>query len=221
MAIRFEWYENPVTTDQAEEESKKHYHARPTLNGRADTDYIAAQIQRRCSLTDIDVAAVLDALSSVMAEELQEGKRVHLDGLGYFHITLSVDGQIEAHTKRRNTKVRMKAVKFRADQKLKNNIGAIKVEHIKYGAHSCRLTEEAITLRLGKYFETHRVMTRRDFQACCGMTRNTAARHIQQLCQAGALTNIGTKMHPIYVPDEGNSGASETKIEQIANPENQ
>lgn len=202
MAIRFEWYENPVNTDQAEEGGKKHYHARPTLNGRVDTDYIAKRIQRRCSLTDIDVAAVLDALSSVMAEELQEGKRVHLDGLGYFHITLAVEGEIEAHTKLRNTKVRMKAVKFRADQKLKNNIGTVKMEHTKYGAHSRRLTEKEITARLKKHFESHRVMTRRDFQACCNMTRNTATRHIQQLCQAGVLTNIGTKMHPIYVPKE-------------------
>lgn len=200
MAIRFEWYENPTSLNDDDE--KKRYHARPTLNGRRDTDDIAAQIQARCSLTDIDVAAVLDALSHVMAEHLQEGRQVHLDGLGYFQVTLAVDGEIEANTKRRNTKVKMKAVKFRADQKLKNNIGAIELEHTKYGIHSSCLTEQEIKAQLKRYFESHKVMTRSDFQSCCGMTRNTASRHILQLREAGVLKNIGTKMHPIYIPGE-------------------
>lgn len=200
MAIRFEWYKNPLTSAEAEEEKKALYHARPILNGRVETDYLAEQIQRRCSLNRVDVVATLEALSDVMAEHLQDGKQVHLDGLGYFQVSLTVDGEIEADTKRRNTKVRMKAVKFRADQKLKNNVGAIEVEHTKYGSHSRRLTEEEVKARLEKYFETQKVMSRRDFQQCCGMTRNTAARYIQQLCQTGVLTNIGTKMHPIYVP---------------------
>lgn len=196
MAIRFEWYENPAASHPDEE--KKLYHARPTLNGGVDTDYIAQQIQRRCSLTHIDVSAVLDALSNVVSEHLQEGKRVHLDGLGYFQVTLTVDGEVEAGTKRRNTKVKMKSVKFRADQKLKNNIGAIEVEHTPYGAHSCCLTEEGIRTRLKRFFETHQVMTRSDFQTYCGMTRNTATRHILKLREAGILKNIGTRMHPIY-----------------------
>ena len=200
MAIRFEWYENPTSPD--DEDKEKHYHARPTLNGKIGTDSIAAQIQRRCSLTDIDVAAVLDALSHIVAEQLQDGKRVHLDGLGYFQVTLTCDETIEANTKRRNTMVRMKAVKFRADQKLKNNIGAISLEHTKYGAHSRRLTDEEVAGRLKRYFASNQVMTRSDFQRCCGMTRNTAARQIQKLCQAGALKNIGTRMHPIYVAEK-------------------
>lgn len=202
MAILFEWYENPVATTEGDEESPKHYHARPILNGHADMNYIARRIQHRCTVTHTDIVAVLDSLSTVMAEELQEGKCVHLDGLGYFRITLAADGVIEANTKRRNTLVRMKSVRFRADQKLKNNIGDIQVEHIKYNAHSRPLTPEQIDHCLKTYFTTHRVMTRRNFQACCGMTQSTAARHIARLCRAGVLTNIGTQMHPIYVPAE-------------------
>lgn len=196
MAIQFEWYENPSATNREEE---KHYHARPMHNGSVDTEYLAAQIQGRCSLATIDVAAVLDALSYVMAEHLQEGKRVHLDGLGYFQVTLGVDGDVAADTKRRNTKVKMKTVRFRADCKLKSNIGAIEVEHTKYGAHSRRLTDEEIGQRLKNYFATRRVMTRSDFQTCCGMTRITATRHILRLREAGVLRNIGTRMHPIYI----------------------
>ncbi|MEG0453997.1 MAG: DNA-binding protein, partial [Bacteroides sp.] len=94
-------------------------------------------------------------------------------------------------------------VKFRADSKLKENIGIIEVEHTKYGAHSRRLSNEEIRVRLAKYFSERKVMTRSDFQACCGMTRNTATRHILRLRQEGVLKNIGTRMQPIYVPGEG------------------
>jgi predicted histone-like DNA-binding protein len=86
MAILFEWYENPVAPNQPQEETK--LHARITLNGKTGTDRLRRKIQERCSLTETDVSAVLDALSHAMGEELAEGRQVHLDGIGYFHPTL-------------------------------------------------------------------------------------------------------------------------------------
>ena len=83
MAILFEWYENPVAPNQPQEETK--LHARITLNGKTGTDRLRRKIQERCSLTETDVSAVLDALSHAMGEELAESRQVHLDGIGYFH----------------------------------------------------------------------------------------------------------------------------------------
>ena len=79
MAILFEWYENPVAPNQSQEETK--LHARITLNGKTGTDRLRRKIQERCSLTETDVSAVLDALSHAMGEELAEGRQVHLDGI--------------------------------------------------------------------------------------------------------------------------------------------
>ena len=86
MAILFEWYENPVAPNQPQEETK--LHARITLNGKTGTDRLRRKIQERCSLTETDVSAVLDALSHAMGEELAEGRQVHLDCIGYFQPTL-------------------------------------------------------------------------------------------------------------------------------------
>ena len=61
MAILFEWYENPVAPNQPQEETK--LNARITLNGKTGTDRLRRKIQERCSLTETDVSAVLDALS--------------------------------------------------------------------------------------------------------------------------------------------------------------
>lgn len=73
MAISFDWYENPVSPDKPEE---KRFHPRIIANGQIDTKDLRSRIQSRCTLNEVDVTAVLDALSQVMGEELCEGRQV-------------------------------------------------------------------------------------------------------------------------------------------------
>lgn len=207
MAILFEWYENPVAPSQTQEETK--LHARITLNGTADTARLRRKIQERCSLTETDVSAVLDALSHAMGDELAEGKQVHLDGIGYFHPTLTCTGEITKDTKRKNTKVKLKGIKFRADQTLKNEIGAVRLKNIKHNGHSNKLTDEEMERRLTNYFSEHRMLTRCDFQRVCGMMKSTAMRHIRRLKEEGKLKNIGILTQPLYVANPGYYGVTE------------
>lgn len=82
MAILFDWYENPKPSDK--EQGEKTLHPRLKYNGSIGTDVLSRRIQERCSLTETDVTAVLDALSHIMGQELANGRQVHLDGIGYF-----------------------------------------------------------------------------------------------------------------------------------------
>ena len=86
----------------------------------------------------------LDAVSHVMGRELAEGRQVHLDGIGYFRVSLTTIEPVVAATKRKLTKVKMAGVKFRADQKLKNEIGTIKAKALKANEHSAKLTDKEI-----------------------------------------------------------------------------
>ena len=88
MAILFDWYENPDSYDKSPED--KILHPRLRLNGSRSTDELRRDIQARCSLTETDVTAVLDAVSHVMGRELAEGRQVHLDGIGYFRVSLEL-----------------------------------------------------------------------------------------------------------------------------------
>ena len=205
MAILFDWYENPVSPDQPK---KKRFHPRIAYNGQVDTDEIRSKIQSRCMLNEVDVRAVLDALSQVMGEELGEGRQIHLDGIGYFYPTLTATEEIAADTPRRNMKIKLKAIRFRSDQKLKNSIGLIKVKQLKKNFHSAKLSEVEIDMLLKGYFSTHQMMQRSDFQALCGMLRSTAMIHIRRICREGKLQNIGLRNQPIYVPVPGFYGTS-------------
>lgn len=77
-------------------------------------------------------------------------------------------------------KIKLKAIRFRSDQKLKNSIGLIKVKQLKKNFHSSKLSEVEIDMLLKEYFSTHQMMQRRDFQSLCGMVRSTAMIHIQE-----------------------------------------
>ena len=200
MAISFDWYENPVSPDKPEE---KRFHPRIIANGQMDTKDLRSRIQSRCTLNEVDVTAVLDALSQVMGEELCEGRQVHLDGIGYFYPTLTATEEIAADTPRRNTKVKLKGIQFRSDQKLKNSVGHIKIKQMKRIIHSPKLSETDIDSRLRKYFTDHQIMQRSDFQDITGMVRSTAMIHIRRLRTKGKLLNIGIPSQPIYVPAPG------------------
>lgn len=200
MAISFDWYENPVSPDKPEE---KRFHPRIIANGQIDTKDLRSRIQSRCTLNEVDVTAVLDALSQVMGEELCEGRQVHLDGIGYFYPTLTATEEIAADTPRRNTKVKLKGIQFRSDQKLKNSVGHIKIKQMKRIIHSPKLSETDIDSRLRKYFTDHQIMQRSDFQDITGMVRSTDMIHIRRLRTKGKLLNIGIPSQPIYVPAPG------------------
>ena len=200
MAISFDWYENPVSPDKPEE---KRFHPRIIANGQIDTKDLRSRILSRCTLNEVDVTAVLDALSQVMGEELCEGRQVHLDGIGYFYPTLTATEEIAADTPRRNTKVKLKGIQFRSDQKLKNSVGHIKIKQMKRIIHSPKLSETDIDSRLRKYFTDHQIMQRSDFQDITGMVRSTAMIHIRRLRTKGKLLNIGIPSQPIYVPAPG------------------
>lgn len=212
MAILFEWYENPVAPDKP---AKKRFHARIIYNGKVSTKELRAKIQQRCTLTETDVTAVLDALSHVMGEELGEGRQVHLDGIGYFRPTLTCTEEIAANTPRRNTKVVLKGIRFRSDKLLKTSVGNVKVMQSKYANHSSKLTDADMDKRLTEYFADHQVMTRRNFEFLCRMTRSTAVNQLRKLREAGKLDNIGLRTQPIYTPMPGYYGRPLDTAEEV------
>ncbi|MCH3992688.1 MAG: HU family DNA-binding protein [Prevotella sp.] len=81
--------------------------ARTCVSGAVHTPELAGMITRRCTATEADTLAVLSALKDVMKEQLAEGRKVVLDGFGYFHTGIKsvavdhpADFKPEEHIKR-------------------------------------------------------------------------------------------------------------------------
>lgn len=85
MAIQFEFYKNPQPEKEGEEPS---YHPRVVNFQHVTTQKLAREIHMATTFGKAEVEAMLMELSRCMGNHLCEGERVHLDGIGYFQITL-------------------------------------------------------------------------------------------------------------------------------------
>ena len=98
MAVKFEFYESPNTIGTR----KKRYHARVVNRERISTDHLAQEIHHSSSLTVADIKATIIALSEKLAYHLKDGARVHIEGIGYFHISLTCPETPTPHSTRAN-----------------------------------------------------------------------------------------------------------------------
>lgn len=195
MAVKFEFYETPTPDDK---KGEKKYHARVVSYSTVDTEQIIRNIHTSCTLTRGDIKACLAELSRVLAEKLLGGERVHLEGLGYFQVTLQCDSGA-TNPKTRSHHVSYKTVKFRPDKELNQEMTHLKVERSSIRKHSERMDNETIEARLLEYLETHDSITRKELESLCGLTRTTAGRHITRLVREHKIKNTNYHFQPIYV----------------------
>ena len=62
------------------------WYARAVATSVVDTRKLAEIMQRNCTVKKSDILAVLDELVETMRDQLQDSKRVKLDGFGSFKI---------------------------------------------------------------------------------------------------------------------------------------
>ena len=199
MALKYEFYTNPNCAIT----KKRRYHARVVPNGNVSTDRIAQEIQKECSLTVADVKSVLIALADKLSEHLGEGRKVYLEGIGYFQVNLHCKEEVRTIHAVRSENVEFKSVSFRADSDLKKSLKKQKIQRSKNKPHSMPMTEKEIDQKLTEHFAQNQILTRRDFQFLCSQVKPTACRTLRRLVEEGKLKNISTPHNPVYVPDNG------------------
>ena len=199
MAIQYEFYRNP----NSQGTNKKRYHARVVPTGNITTDQLADEIQKECSLTVADVKSVLIALADKMASYLGEGRKIHLEDIGYFQVNLRCKEEVRTTHAVRSENVEFKSVSYRADNELKKHLRGQKIQRSQTKVHSQPMTEEATDRILTDYFRTNETITRRQFQTLCTQVKSTAHRILLKLVENGKLKNVSTKQHPVYMPDNG------------------
>lgn len=194
MPIKFEFYRTPVTAGT----QKKRYYPKVVSTRRIGTDQLSREIHKCCTLTISDVRAVLISLSEQLAAHLENGERVHIEGLGYFYVTLKAP-EVRDPKAVRATSVKVKTVRFCPDSELRELLEGAEIKRSDRRPHSRVWTAEEIEKRLAEYFRTEPFLTRHKFQELFTVTETTALRHIRRLLAEGKLRNIGTRVQPVYV----------------------
>ena len=173
-------------------------HPRLVETRTVGTAEVAAKIQRRSTLTVADVKGALSALGEVMIETLQEGNRIHLEGMGYFSLSLTcpathLENQIRAGS------IAVKNIDFRPEAQLKQRLKEIQLERVHTHTATVELTKEKRLELLAAWFVDHAGITRRDYERVCQCTRSTAYRQLKELVLKGYLLREGSRNAPVYL----------------------
>ena len=195
MAAQYDFYKNPPSQ---KDPKKKSLHPRIVSFNTTTPQELATLVQDRCSATTADVSLVLDALRSVLIQQIKMGNRVHLEGLGYFMMTLSSE-PIQSDKEIRAESVHFKSIAFRPETGLKKAFKAIRLERAPKKAHSAALTEEVIIEKLKTHFTIYQTISSREFQALCSLQHTTAATRLKTLVAKGILLKTGHPRFPMYV----------------------
>lgn len=205
--IEYDFYENP---EKSSEFQKSKYHIRICNRQTVGTDGIVRSISRKCTLTPVDIHAVIVAFQDEIASRLRQGKIVRLDGLCQFDISLTSSSGM-CTGQETGSDIVLKSVNINPDKKLTETVRNNLCRRVRSkGKHSEDISEQDIINRLAEHFKTHKTVTRIQLQNICSITRYMANLFINRLLSEGRLENIGYKNHPVYVAVPGNFGAQES-----------
>lgn len=199
MSVKYDFYESPVSPDRPRAKS---YHARVVGGYTVETKQILDHIQQHGGLSRSAIVYAMSELGTYMAEQLSNGNRVHLDGIGYFSISLDCP-RATTPSARHAQSISLKSVNFKPEKELLRNIKkSISFVRTPYKTKSQLLSMDNVKTAIEVHFRTHDHITRRNLEELCGLTRTTAIARLKALVEEGYLVNKGTLKFPIYVVPE-------------------
>ena len=177
-------------------------------NQTVSLERIAQDIEDGTAFTRGDIIGIIVSLQERIAWELKQGNNVHIDGVGYFSI--SVEGDLyedpRNHQHRlRNAKVR--TVRFQPDREMMHRLGDTRFENITYRHSAAPVpSEQEIDAALDELFAEKSVITANDFRRHLWIAHTTAYRILNRLEAEGRLRDVSTLRSKLYMRGEDHRG---------------
>lgn len=200
MSLQYDFYANP-SPEGSNQQPK--LHARVRTTGTTSTQRLAELIKETTALSTSDVKGMLDALVESITFELSHGNRVHLEGIGYFSLTLSCP-PVRSPKEIRAESIKVKNIAFRPEVEWKERFRGVQLERTRLKNHSLKYSDIEIDGLLTGHFLDHPYITTRQFCHLCGYTQTTGGRKIKRLVEAGKLRCTGYANTVMYEPVHGN-----------------
>ena len=99
------------------------WYAKAQHVGTVDIAKLAKIMQRNCTVKESDIKAVLTELVETMRDQLQDSKRVKLDGLGSFKLGIKSEGVLEACDYNVRQNIKNIRVNFQPETKVESYMG--------------------------------------------------------------------------------------------------
>lgn len=173
-------------------------------NEAKSEDQLCRLIEERTTLTQSDVRATLTALRSLMEEELSQGNRFALPGIGYFSLRagnrLGEGRQVEQV---RGNDIYVRNVKFRPTKALLHEVQmAAHFERSDGTTNSMQHTAETLYAAIRDYLDNHSCLTRVTLEREFHLRKSTAQKWLAQFVAEGKLRKEGARNSPVYFLNE-------------------
>ena len=194
MSIEYDFYKTNGALAK-----KKPHHVRVVEHDTIHSEELAENIQAGTTLSVADIKGALSALTSEVASQLSMGRRVHLEGLGYF--SLSIGGEVTTdknnQLKLKNPKVR--TVRFLPEDHLLQQFHdmSFTCQHHK-GSASKTYNEQGLHDIVDSLLSQHSFFTSNDFFKTAHVTRSSGYRLLRQLEDEHYIENVGTPGQHIF-----------------------
>lgn len=202
--VEYDLYKSPPRKVGGKEVTR--LHARVANAKTVSIADMEEAVQKSTSLTKTDLKAVMHEVGERFREELAKGNRVHVEGIGYFQMTLSSPPDIKDKNDARAESIHFKTVAYTPEKDLRRKLSSTKFVRSERGDHTVVRSEIELMGILTDYFKDHEYITRFDLEDVCGMTRSTASRRIKAWVEEKKLKKI--LRIDAYSPVPGNFGVS-------------
>ncbi|MGP1436972.1 MAG: HU family DNA-binding protein [Phocaeicola sp.] len=210
--IEYEFYKSPNPNEEVTS-----FHPRVICKRSIGIKELSREIEHGTSLTAADVQATSVALIDYIVMHLKKGERIHIDGLGFFQISLKGPKNAVPRSVRAES-IKFKSLNFEAEKQLKKSFNNIELKHRKV-RQSDNLGKTELHIKLFRYFRTHHNISRAKMQSLCSLTKITATRRINAFIAEHILENEGTKHTPVYVPGKNMNDPNILKLMELEGAE--
>jgi hypothetical protein len=159
------------------------------------------RIQNSCTLTVGDVKAVLSELRAMAVEQLREGKRFCLPGIGWLSLTTVLDKKAQGKDyKVTGNDIYPKGIRFDMDGKFFDDVTrGLGFEKSKYSTKSQTYSEEDLWQKIAAYLSKKGCITCGILQREFGLSRYYANKWLALFLKEGKIRKAGTVHNIIYL----------------------
>ena len=206
-SIKFDFHKNPSSSLNSNEGT---YHVRINNNRTINLKEISEILERRTTVTNADIAAVLAGIRSILVEELSRGNAINLDDICRLQVQLGTQNGA-CMGKEHGDQLVLKSIKAQSSKSLvddvRKNLAPRERCHV---SHSIDLSKTDLYKVMDAYFENHAYITRQNLQNHLGITRYKATNLLKHCVEQGLLSQPEGTYGALYYPCEGGfSGVTE------------
>ena len=170
---------------------------------------IEERIEQSTTLTRADIRGVLSELRYIIEQSLKEGRRFHLDGIGYLSLSAGMsfaNNNVEDNVddkKLTGKNIYLRGINFLPERELLTAVRSnVVFRRSKTTSRSTIYKEEELWQKVEAYLSGNRYITVRNMHEHFGLTRYAASKWLSAFVAEGRLVKDGTRHEAMYFSAE-------------------